>query len=128
MKSKDNIGEVSELDLEGPWSLSPNEKTLIGDEFDSATSEIESFFEGLKYSFDHCEFVVIGNFFGERTHHVIIRGLKLEENDQLSDILKIWLSAPRRKNWRIVLDFEYNDNIDAGRSIIYFSKYFRINN
>jgi hypothetical protein len=124
MKLKNNIGEVGTLDLQSVWRFFPDDKPVPENEFDSATSEIESFFEGLKYSYGHCEFIVIGNFHGERTHHVIIKGAALGDNGPLSDILKKWLSVSRRKNWRIIADFECDDT--SNRSIIYCSEIFRI--
>lgn len=87
-----------------PWKLEVVNDEVKIDEFSSQTYEIVAFLFGYCAALgleDSC-FDVQGDYFHERTHVVFVSGA-FSGWKALIRSIKLWLSAPRRRLWRVLL-------------------------
>jgi hypothetical protein len=99
-----NCGKIWIVEGGEPWRRSHANSLPKADEFRAHTREIDSFLRGFcsAKNYESSDAYVQGDFFGERTHVVILSERMLFALE-LTEALLHWLSVPRRKSWRVVL-------------------------
>jgi hypothetical protein len=102
-----NIGRIWINNSRTPWCMEPGGAPISGDEFSSDTDEFDAFLEGFLHgaAVNTEAAYVLGDFFGERTHMVIMRTAEFPI-ERFCLAVKLWLSAPRRSNWRVFINGE----------------------
>ena len=104
---KPNRGNIYLERGRGPWRMKATEDTPSGNEFEAFTMELTSFLEGYfsALGLRSVPAYAQGDFFYERTEAIHFRR-RSHLTAGLIRSLQRWLSAPRRRNWRIVIPGE----------------------
>src|SRR5688572_32745775 len=99
------------------WRMKEGESAPTGDEFERFTEELDSFLEGYfsALGLRNMPAYAQGDFFYERTEAIHF-GDRKYLTKKLITALQKWLSAPRRRNWRIVIPKERALFIEIGRA------------
>lgn len=103
--------------MEGVWRLDEEDPSPGGKEFEEFTERLEAFLEGYFYSKGIFELplYVRGDFFDERTEVVYLTE-EIQGKESLISALRLWLKAPRHRNWRIAVS---SDTSDEAPIVIY---------
>jgi hypothetical protein len=104
---KSNRGKIYLQHGRGPWRMKASEDAPSGNEFEAFTMELTSFLEGYFSALGRRSVpaYVQGDFFYERTEAIHFRRRSYLTAGLIRSLQR-WLSAPRRRNWRILIPGE----------------------